>query len=200
MHAVGVLCMRRVRLFFSPLHERGVDATGGASFGASRGGTLRSPRLASCAVAAGSIHHNLTFNWRGLGQREKEATVGEKEKKKAMEADRRAGSVSTPGWWIYCGVISLFLEVDDGCEPQCLCWKVCFNWGRCTGKMPNDLMCTASAPNLTPKASMMGICMGLSKVRRHNLIWNSLAVSQGQPRHTASVRLSRARCIRSLRL
>lgn len=52
-------------------------------------GTLRSPGLVSCAVAAGSIHHNLTFNSRGAGSERKEkATEEERKGDKAIETER----------------------------------------------------------------------------------------------------------------
>lgn len=47
---------------FSLLHYTGIDV-----MGASREGTVRSAGSASCAAAAGSIYHNLPFNWRGAG-------------------------------------------------------------------------------------------------------------------------------------
>lgn len=57
-------------------------------------GALRSPGLVSCAVAAGSIHHNLTFNWRGAGSKRKEK-VAEEERKgdKAIETQREGSGV-----------------------------------------------------------------------------------------------------------
>lgn len=65
-------------------------------------GTLRSLRRGRCAVAAGSIHHNLTFNWREgrgePGQRERDGNRGrEKKRQSCRNGERRAGSVSTPG-------------------------------------------------------------------------------------------------------
>lgn len=50
---------------FPPLHDKGIDAVGGAICSAARVDPKVSPGLGSCAVAAGSIHHNLTFSWRG---------------------------------------------------------------------------------------------------------------------------------------
>lgn len=62
-------------------------------------GTLRSPGLASCAVAAGSIHHNLTFNWRGARSETERRQQREREKE-AIETQREG-----------CGV---YLHLGDG--------------------------------------------------------------------------------------
>lgn len=61
-------------------------------------GTLRSLRRGRCAVAAGSIHHNLTFNWRERGGgsrvREKEMVTEEERKRdKAVGMEREGQGV-----------------------------------------------------------------------------------------------------------
>lgn len=193
--SVGVCCMWHISLFsvrcITKVLMRWVVLAA-----AHCEGTLRSPGLASCAVAAGSIHHNLTFNWRGARQeRERRQQRGrEKKRQRYRNRERRERSVSTPGWWIYWGMISLFWEVDDGWDVaghNVSAEKFPFTGG--SARAGWQMMWSAEPLHLTShrQASMMGISLGVCKVGKRNSLWNSLAVSQGRPSHTASMLLSR---------
>lgn len=133
------------------------------------------------------------------GQRERDGNRGrEKKRQSCRNGERRAGSVSTPGWWIYCGMISLFWEVDDGWDVarhNVSAEKFPFTGGSVRAGW--QMMWSAEPLRRTSsrQAPMMGIGIGDSKVGRRNLLWNSLAVSQGRPSHIASVLLSGARHI-----
>lgn len=59
---------------------------------------LRSTRLEKSAAAAGSIHHNLAFNWCGDGSERKRATEVRRKKRKGWRSrEKRGQSASTPG-------------------------------------------------------------------------------------------------------
>lgn len=72
--SVGVWCLLSVRCMTEVLMQWVVQAAAHCEE------TLRSPGLASCAVAAGSIHHNLTFNWRGARSERKRRQQRKREK------------------------------------------------------------------------------------------------------------------------
>ncbi len=183
----------------SPLHYRGIDAVGGTSSAALWGDpkvSWASELCSGCRLYPSQSH--LQFE-RGRVREKREGNRGrEKRRQSYRNRERRARRVSTPGWWIYCGMISLFWEVDDGWDVashNVSAEKFPFTGGSAPAGW--QMMWSAEPLHLTShrQASMMGISTGVSKVGRRNLLWNSLAVSQGRPSHTASMLLSGARHI-----
>lgn len=183
---------------FSPLHYRDIDAVGGTSCDAFRGDpkvSWASELCSGCRLYPSQSHLQLER----AGSEKKKSNRGiEKKRQSYRNWERRAGSVSTPGWWIYCGMISLFWEVDDGWDVtshNVSAEKPPFTGG--SAQAGWQMMWSVEPLHLTShrQASMMGIHIAVSKVGRRNLLWNSLSVLQGQQSHTASVLLSRARRI-----
>lgn len=129
--------------------------------------TPRSPGLAGCAATAASIHHNLTFNWRGA-RSERKKQQKKKKRDKAIETESRSREC------IYTWVMDLlrddFFVLGGGWwlrrrQTQCLCWKVPFTAGGggvCPGRVANDVIYSASVPSLTTTSQLDGTpCKGL---------------------------------------
>lgn len=94
---------------FSLLHYRGIDVVGA---GCER--TVRSTGLASCAVAAGSIHHNLTFNRRGaelVGKTRQQRKREERDKAKGTEREEGTECIYT---WVMDLLWSDFFVLGGG--------------------------------------------------------------------------------------
>lgn len=132
------------------------------------------------------------LQWEGGHAREKNTATEEERKKETKLGKQREEGSKCIYTWVMDLLRNGFFVLWGGWwlrhhPPQSLCWKVSFHWVFCPGRMANDVILRASAHNLT--ASMMGICIGASKVGRRNLLWNSLH----SPSHTASMLLTGAR-------
>lgn len=88
----------------------------------------------------------------GPGQREREATEKERKGDKATAAEREGHGVYlhlSDGF-----TVEWFFGLGGGWwlrrrQLHCLCWKASLHRGLCPGRMANDVICRASAPNLT---------------------------------------------------